>query len=243
MVEFAINNSYQESIKHTPFFLNFGMHPLTPVMIDTLRLAKVPAAAQWTKDMTSILDIAKSHLQHAKDRQKSYADALRKEVSFAVGDYVLLSSKNLSPKTGLRKLYPRWLGPFKVSHVINDVAYRLELPATLKIHPISHVSLLKPYSHDGPVKPPPCPILVDNSVEYEVEDILQTREVKSGKRTKQEFLVKWKGYGFEHCTWEPLANLDNCPDILAMFWKTHSLKNATSVPSTAIKRKRRSDQP
>ena len=31
--EFAINNSWQESVKNTPFFLNYGMHPLTPVAI------------------------------------------------------------------------------------------------------------------------------------------------------------------------------------------------------------------
>jgi hypothetical protein len=28
--EIAINSSWQESIKNTPFFLNYGMHPLTP---------------------------------------------------------------------------------------------------------------------------------------------------------------------------------------------------------------------
>ena len=30
-VEFAINNSWQESIKETPFFLNSGQHPLVPI--------------------------------------------------------------------------------------------------------------------------------------------------------------------------------------------------------------------
>ncbi|GIL58791.1 hypothetical protein Vafri_13780 [Volvox africanus] len=33
--EFAINNSYQESIKTTPFImLNYGQHPLTPLSVD-----------------------------------------------------------------------------------------------------------------------------------------------------------------------------------------------------------------
>eukprot|EP00983_Pelagomonas_calceolata_P045183 1139601-Pelagomonas_calceolata.AAC.3 len=31
--EFAINNSWQESVKNTPFFLNYGMRPLTPVSL------------------------------------------------------------------------------------------------------------------------------------------------------------------------------------------------------------------
>ena len=28
--EFAINNSWQATVKNTPFFLNYGQHPLTP---------------------------------------------------------------------------------------------------------------------------------------------------------------------------------------------------------------------
>eukprot|EP00983_Pelagomonas_calceolata_P013063 417718-Pelagomonas_calceolata.AAC.1 len=35
--EFAINNSWQESMKNTPFFLNYGMHPLTPVSLSLPR--------------------------------------------------------------------------------------------------------------------------------------------------------------------------------------------------------------
>jgi hypothetical protein len=236
MVEFALNNSYHESLKHTPFFLNYGMHPITPVTLDTLRLSKVPAAATWTKDMTSTLEQARVHLQQAKDRQKSYADASRKDITFALGDLVLLSSKNLAPKTGLRKLYPRWLGPFPVKHIVNNVAYRLELPPSMKVHPVFHVSLLKPYDHSGSIQPPPMPIQVDNAFEYEVEDILKHRLVKSGKRNKDEFLIKWKGYGFEHCTWEPLANLTNCPKLLSAFWKVQELKDSST--SNSNKRKR-----
>jgi hypothetical protein len=242
MVEFAINNSHHESLTHTPFFLNYGMHPITPVTLDTLRLSKVPAAATWTKDLTSTLESAKQHLQLAKDRQKSYADANRQDVVFSTGDLVLLSSKNLNPKTGLRKLYPRWLGPFLVTQVINPVAYRLALPSTMKVHPVFHVSLLKAYHHTGPIQPPPQPVVIDDDFEYEVEDILKHRLVKSGKRNKQEFLIKWKGYGFEHCTWEPQANLSNCSDILATYWRTQALKDPSSkpepLPLSATTRKR-----
>jgi len=39
--------------------------------------------------------------------------------------------------------------------------------------------------------------------EYEVERIIDDRNV--GK--KKEYLVKWKGWGLEDCTWEPKDNL------------------------------------
>jgi hypothetical protein len=219
MVEFAINNSYHESLKHTPFFLNYGMHPTTPVTVETIKLSKNPTAAKWSQDMVDTLNHAKQNLQLAKDKQKSYADANRTDVSFKVGDTVLLSTTNLQPKTGNRKLYPRFLGPFKIVQAINDVAYKLSLPATMKIHPVFHVSLLKAYSADGTVQPPP-PIEIEGVEEYEVESILQSRFRKSGKRQKEEFLIKWKGYGYEHCTWESIDNLTNCPAILAAYRRT-----------------------
>ena len=39
--------------------------------------------------------------------------------------------------------------------------------------------------------------------EYEIETILAHRKTKSGK---MRYLVKWKGYTFEECTWEPEEN-------------------------------------
>jgi len=129
-----------------------------------------------------------------------------------------------------RKLLPRWVGPFTVVHVYSDVAYKLDLPATYKaahIHPTFHVSLLKPYKSDGVLHPPP-PIEIDNALEYEVEDILQVRIKKTNQRKRRdgtltkgrdhkEYLVKWKGYGYEHCTWEPEAHLTNAPDLVSAF--------------------------
>jgi transposase InsO family protein len=38
MVEFAINNSKHSATKFTPFFMNFGRHPLTPLAREMLPL-------------------------------------------------------------------------------------------------------------------------------------------------------------------------------------------------------------
>lgn len=71
-----------------------------------------------------------------------------------------LSSKNLPLQTESRKLAPRFIGPFKVEKIINPNAVRLHLPASLRVHPVFHVSLLKPVTespHQPPAPPPPPP--------------------------------------------------------------------------------------
>ncbi len=81
--------------------------------------------------MSSIMQEAKKHLLAAQNRQKSYADTKRREISFDVGTQVLLNTSNIKLKMpGARKLLPRWIGPFKVLKKVGKVAYKLELPET-----------------------------------------------------------------------------------------------------------------
>eukprot|EP00983_Pelagomonas_calceolata_P035847 1121741-Pelagomonas_calceolata.AAC.1 len=47
--EFAINNSYQESIKTTPFRLNYGRDPQIPLSWAIRKPSKVPAVEDFTK--------------------------------------------------------------------------------------------------------------------------------------------------------------------------------------------------
>ena len=82
-----------------------------------------------------------------------------------------------------------------------------------------HASQLKPavgVTSSGSTATPFRPA-ADDSGEYEVEDILDHRLVRRGRRTTEQFLVKWKGYSIFESTWEPRANLTNCPDILRAF--------------------------
>jgi hypothetical protein len=72
-VEFAYNNAWQESIRTTPFMLNYGQHPLIPLNCG-INKCDVPAAKDFVQSMSSILQKAKKHLLVAQNRQKSYAD-------------------------------------------------------------------------------------------------------------------------------------------------------------------------
>jgi hypothetical protein len=57
------------------------------------------------------------------------------------------------------------------------------------------------------VQPPLPPIEIDDSLEYEVEQVLEHRNFKRDKQIRKEFLVKWLGYEHKRNSWEPEKKL------------------------------------
>ena len=79
VVEFAINNAWQASVQNTPFFLNYGQHPFTPLTLQVE--SHVPGAQKYLQDRTEVIQHAKTCLKAAQDRQKTYADTTRRDVN------------------------------------------------------------------------------------------------------------------------------------------------------------------
>ncbi|CAI7891374.1 unnamed protein product [Closterium sp. NIES-53] len=77
--------------------------------------------------------------------QKQYADRQRRDHSVAVGDQVLLDTRNSNLSHLPSKLRSRFCGPFLVEAQATPVTFCLRLPDTWKLHNTFHVQLLKPY--------------------------------------------------------------------------------------------------
>ncbi|XP_012461536.1 uncharacterized protein LOC105781552 [Gossypium raimondii] len=110
--------------------------------------------------------------------------------------------------TGLYKgLVRRYEGPFKVVKRVGKVAYKLELPAKLKVHLVFHVSMLKPF-HGDQEDPKRAPMGVKVSYDRKVETIEVDRVIRRMyHRPRHEYLVRWKGLLDSEASWEPAKAL------------------------------------
>jgi hypothetical protein len=80
------------------------------------------------------------------------------------------------------------VGPLKMLEKKFPDTYKLELPKNLKVHPIFHVSLLKPVTRDA--SRPNREHNSNNEPKFEVEVVLQSRQLRGWE---WEYLTKWKG--------------------------------------------------
>ena len=78
-----------------------------------------------------------------------YANWKRRDLVLKVGNQVLVKTSHLNPNVysnaPTKKLLLWWAGPYKILERIGSVAYKLDLPATIKAHNVFHVSTLKKY--------------------------------------------------------------------------------------------------
>ena len=227
MAEFAMNNAWQVSVQNTPFMLNYGKHPHMPASLPAV--STVPKALKFTQSQQFMLKKAKACLEAAQQRHRHYADQHRRDVQFKVHQKVMLSTKNLNlagKSPGSKKLLPLWIGPFEVVELVGKAACKLKLPASLKVHDVFHVSLLKDFH--GEAATPPMPLIVEGQEEFEVESVLAHRLRKVGKgkgsKARMEYLVEWKGYGPEDHSWEPEKNLSNSADAIQEYWDAVKLR-------------------
>ena len=142
MVEFAYNNKIHVATKTLPFKANYGQNPR--MGFEGRRKGKYKVAGKFVERIKKIQEEAKAALGKAQEKMKKFGNRRQGEgEEYRVGDLVLLSTKDLKwQMKGRRseKLTECFVGPYKVKGIISSNAIELELPKSIKIHPVVNVS-------------------------------------------------------------------------------------------------------
>jgi hypothetical protein len=203
--EFSYNNSYQASLKMSPFEALYGRKCRTPLYWDQTGERQLfgPEIIQEAEEQ--VLQI-RENLRTAQSRQKSYADTRRRLLEFKEGDHVYLK---VSPLRGMRrfkvkgKLSPRFIGPFLILKRVGEVAYQLELPAHLSdVHDVFHISQLKKCLRVPEEQLPMEDLNVQDDLtyaEYPIK-ILDTLTRVTRNKVIKMCKVKWSHHGEDEAT-------------------------------------------
>jgi len=158
---------------------------------------------------------------------KKFANRKRGEgEEYKVGDLVLLSIKDLKwqmKRRRLEKLTEYFVGPHEVKGIVSSNAIELELPKSIRIHPVVNVSrvwLYKPQV-ERQKKISPKLVIIKGEEEFKVEKILNKRTI----RGKEKFLVQWKGYMAEENIWKNRENLKNAKELVEEFEREYREKD------------------
>ena len=226
MAEFCYNNTLSSTIGMTPFFANYGYHPRYELVTKPDATPPPPAEIRdYASQLQKLEEYIQAEMKYAQAIASDTANASRSALpAFKVGDEVWLLRRNFSTLRPSNKLDYKRVGRFTIIEKISSHAYKLDLPASMKVHPVFHVSLLEPASSDplvNQVQPLPPPVEVDDEDDiYEVESIENSR--RYGKARKLQYLVRWKGY--HELEWEPFENVKSAARLLHRFHAAYPKK-------------------
>jgi len=212
MADFAYNNSVTVGNGMTPFYANYGFHPAA--VNPPTEVPLNPASTVYAHWMQTVHEESRQGLEAAQERMRRYTDPAWKEPpAYQVGNLVMLSGRNIKTRCPSRKLDHKNHGPYQIEKIVSPLAVRLTLPRKWKIHNVFHVSLLEPYkTSEHRAAPDPSKVLreaddIEQSEEYDVEEVMSSVECGRGNNKRVLYLVRWLDYP-ERKDWteEPFDN-------------------------------------
>ncbi|GAU11620.1 hypothetical protein TSUD_346120 [Trifolium subterraneum] len=211
--EFWYNTAFQTSIGMTPFKAVYGRDP--PYLNRYVAQdSDPPTLRAELMERDTILQQLKNNLLKAQQYMKKQADKHRIELQFQIGDLVLVKLQPYRQHSvALRKnqkLGLRYFGPFEIIAKVGAVAYKLKLPDYAKIHPVFHVSQLKPFKGFTNEQYFPLPLtMTEIGPLSQPIDVLQVRTIIKGTKKVHQVLIQWDQYPREEASWEDADDVLN----------------------------------
>jgi hypothetical protein len=195
----------------TPFEAVYGVPP--PQLLSYVPgTTRVEAVKEVLRNREQIFNLLCQNIKHAQQRMKKYIDLKRTERELEIGQQVYLRLQpyrqtSISHRRAL-KLTPQFYGPFRIIRRVGKVAYELDLPPEAQIHPIFHVSQLKPRLGSASVALPKLPLVDSNGVlRPEPAEVLDRRSRQKNNRPLIELLIPWEGQTADNAMWEEFHRL------------------------------------
>jgi len=227
LIEFAHNAWPHCSTHWSPFKIWYRFHPTfkLPLQLQT-RLQSVDEHIKYLeqicKEVTAALHIAAQEIRSRGPPTLSH--------TFYKDNLVLLEATNLQTTHLKAKLAPWHYGPFKVLWA-SLTNCKLALPPQMRIHPVFHNLLLKPYVETSAHGPnfawPPPEIVGEEEGHYKIKKILQLQPTRNKRST--EYLVHWKGYTNADRTWVPAKELTHAKELVQEFLSRQKSKEGIQV--------------
>jgi hypothetical protein len=207
LVEFSYNNSYQKSIKMSPFEALYGWPYCTPLSWSE--------SGEWVIFGPDIVTEAEEKVRQiraniltAQSHQKSYTDKRCHPLEFEVGNHVYLQVSRMKGVCCFSikgKLAPGYIGPYPIIDKYGWTSYEVELPSKLSgVHNMFHVSQLKRYLK------PPTDVVIKDTIPLEPDLTYKTHPIKildqqdwvMRNKTTQFDKIQLNDHSKDEATWE-----------------------------------------
>jgi hypothetical protein len=206
LAEIWYNSNYHSSLGCSPFKALYGYEAnlcLAPTVLPETN----SSVSEVVEHRAAHLESLKQQLARAQNRMKLMADKKRTDHQFAVGDRVLLKLQPYTQSSVAHRPFPKlaykYFGPYTVLDRVGAVAYKLELPPDSQIHPVFHISQLKPFIPDYTPVFADLPTVSDlEAVDTQPKEVLERRLVKKGNTAIVQVRVTWTGLPATSTTWE-----------------------------------------
>ncbi|EFA76000.1 hypothetical protein PPL_10579 [Heterostelium album PN500] len=185
-IQFAINSTYNSTIKLSPFEVVLGYIPVSPI---NMFRNNNTSNREWIREMVkdSLLD---------KQLDMLEADGtIKNKPTYQIGDWMFVKDEFINLEvdwnTNTGSINNKNRGPFKITKIFNNVQFKLNK---------DNESLVKGIQPD----------IIDNEEEFEIEQIIGDRMF----RKKKQYQIKWLGYPLDKATWQYSKNMDHAKDLI-----------------------------